>query len=62
MNARHVERSRDISLQNPMAVPRDLIPSLSIRSACGLPVHVAASPACSILDFADMTGGEILDY
>ena len=44
----HPERSAAES-KDPVAissvVPRDLIRSLPVRSACGLPVHVAASPA-----------------
>jgi hypothetical protein len=50
--ARHgspVEKSREIS---GLVLPRDLIRSLPVRAASGLPVHVAASRRRSILDFA----------
>jgi hypothetical protein len=37
---------------------RDLIRSLPVRSASGLPVYVAASPGRSILDYAEFTLSE----
>src|SRR6476620_7302555 len=40
----HVERSRDIPRRSLRAMPRGLIRPLPVRSAFGLPVHVAASP------------------
>jgi hypothetical protein len=49
-------------LQNPMTVPRDLIRSLSIRSACGLPVHIAASPVAPFSTSLNMTSAQIGDY
>jgi hypothetical protein len=51
---RHVERSRDIPLQNVKQF-RDLIRSLPVRSACGLPVHVAASRAAQFSSPLAMT-------
>ena len=42
---RHPERSRESPLQDAKLTPRDLIRSLPARSACGLPVDVAASLA-----------------
>ena len=55
----HVERSRDISnclMRRALpAISRDLIRSLSTRSAFGLPVHLAASPATRFSTLLGMT-------
>ncbi len=48
------KRSRDISRH--IEIIRDLIRSLPVRSAFGLPVYVAASPAVSFSTSLGMTG------
>ena len=50
-----VETSREGTLE---VTPRDLIRSLAVRSASGLPVHVAASPATPFSTSLGMTSTE----
>lgn len=50
------QRSRRIPQSYHLLSPRDLIRSLAVRSACGLPVHVAASLAAPFSTSVGMTG------